>query len=149
MAIDLLTSVCNVMPRVSLSSHSHHEIALLASCAHALLVATPERIDEALLLNCRRLRVIACAFRIPEHVDIAACTRRGIWVTTVMTNRLGRDAELEAARNILDVLSGYTQRGALNEILRLRPERSHPSLCSVPLPGEIRTEIDGKARSQE
>lgn len=117
-AIDLLTSVCEVMPRVALASHSHQEIALFAGCADALLVATPERIDDALLRDFRRLRVVACAFRIPEHVDIAACTRRGIWVTNVMARHPGAEAEIEAARNILDVLGGDTPRGALNEVLQ-------------------------------
>lgn len=116
--IDLLTSVCDVMPRVSLTDHSHREIAVLGGCAHALLVATPVRIDDAMLVHCRKLRVISCAFRIPEHVDIAACTRRGIWVTTVLTNRLGAETELEAARNILDVMGGDTPRGALNQVLQ-------------------------------
>ena len=117
-AINLLTSVCEVMPRVSLDSHSHQKITFLAGCADALLVATPEHIDGALLRDYRRLRVVACAFRIPEHVDIAACTRRGIWVTNVMMWHPCAEAELEAARNILDVLGGDTPRGALNEVLQ-------------------------------
>lgn len=50
-------------------------------------------------------------------MDIGACTRRGIWVTNVMSRWPGKEAEIEAARNILDVLSGETPRGALNEIL--------------------------------
>ena len=116
--IDLLTSVCQVMPRVALDSRSRQEITLLAGCADALLVVTPERIDDALLRDFRRLRVVACAFRIPEHVDIAACTRRGIWVTNVMMWHPCAEAELEAARNILDVLGGDTPRGALNEVLQ-------------------------------
>ena len=114
-AIDLLASVCEIMPRVSLAHHSRQEIELLSSFAHALLVATPEHIDDAMLRHCRRLRIVACAFRIPEHIDVAACTRRGIWVTTVLSDHLGKEAELEAARNILDVISGDTPRGALNE----------------------------------
>ncbi len=116
--IDLLCSVCDVTPGFSLDHASRQEWALHGGRAQALLVATPERIDDALLLNCRRLLVVACAFRIPEHVDIAACKRRGIWVTTVMTDRPGRDAQLEAARNILDVLGGDTPRGAVNEVLQ-------------------------------
>ena len=106
------------MPRVALDSHPRQEITLLAGCADALLVATPERIDDALLRDCRRLRVVACAFRIPQHVDIAACTRRGIWVTNVMMRHPGAEAELEAARNILDVLASDAPRGALNEVLQ-------------------------------
>ena len=100
---------------------TRHEdaLALLSSrTAHALLAATPERIDDSLLAGCHSLGIVACTFRIPEHIDIAACTRRGIWVTNVMSHWLGKDAEIEAARNILDVLSGDTPRGALNEVLQ-------------------------------
>jgi hypothetical protein len=38
-------------------------------------------------------------------------------VTNVATRGLGEDAEIEAARNILDVLGGDTPRGAMNEVL--------------------------------
>lgn len=87
-------------------------------CDSAMTGAARRDGAVALLRDCRRLRVVACAFRIPEHIDIAACTRRGIWVTNVMTQLFGAEAELEAALNILDVLSGDTPRGALNEILQ-------------------------------
>jgi len=117
-AIDLLSSACEVMPAITRSAHARQEFMLLAHHVHALLMATPERIDDVLLRDCRRLRVVACAFRIPEHIDITACTRRGIWVTNVMTRHPGAEAELEAARNILDVLGGDIPRGALNEILQ-------------------------------
>jgi phosphonate dehydrogenase len=116
--IEMLTSVCEVLPPVFLARGSHQQIAILGDCAQALLVATPERIDDGLLRHCRRLRVVACAFRVVEHVDIAACTRRGVWVTNVMARNPGLDAELEAARNILDAISGDTPRGALNEVLQ-------------------------------
>ena len=115
--VDLLASVCHILPKTGALAYPLQEIRLLASCAHALLVTTPEPIDESLLRDCPRLRVIACTFRIPENIDIAACTRRGIWVTTVAAEHEDVDAELEAARNILDALSGDTPRGAVNEIL--------------------------------
>ena len=74
-------------------------------------------IDDLLLRDFPRLRVIACTFRLPEHIDVAACTRRGVWVTSVATRWPGTEAEIEAARNILDVFSGDTPRGAMNEVL--------------------------------
>ena len=115
--VELLTSVCHVLPRLGSSSHPLQHIRLLAGCANALLMTTPEYVDELLLKNCPRLRVIACAFRIAEHIDIAACTRRGIWVTNVLRQDHGTGAELEAARNVLDVFGGDMPRGAVNEIL--------------------------------
>jgi len=117
-AIDLLTSLCDVLPTMSFNKGARHEIVVPGGCAHAWLVAAPVSIDDEILQYCRKLRVIACAFPIPEHIDVTACTRRGIWLTTVLTNRVGREAELEAARNILDVMSGDIPRGALNEVLQ-------------------------------
>jgi hypothetical protein len=54
----------------------------------------------------------------PEHIDVAACTRRGVWVTNVATKWPGTQAEIEAARNILDVFGGDIPRGAMNEVLQ-------------------------------
>jgi phosphonate dehydrogenase len=117
-AIELLSTVCDVALVTTRTAYARLEMRDLSRNAHALLAATPERIDELLLTGCHRLGVVACTFRILEHIDIAACTRRGIWVTNVMSHWLGKDAEIEAARNILDVLSGDTPRGALNDILQ-------------------------------
>ena len=116
-AINLLSTICDVTAVRSRSISAREDLMLLARHAHALMVVTPERVDEALLSGCRKLKIVACAFRIPEHIDIAACTRRGIWVSNTIAGRSGLDAELEAARNILDVLGGDTPRSALNEVL--------------------------------
>jgi len=117
-AIELLSSVCDILPVATHGGYARQEFMQLAREAHALMAVMPERIDESVLDNCTRLRVVACTFRIPEHIDVGACTRRGIWVTNVMTRWLGKEAEIEAARNILDVLGGDTPRGALNEVLQ-------------------------------
>lgn len=116
-AVELLLTVCDVALINTRGACARQELQDLARSASGLLAATPERIDAGLLADCHRLRVLACTFRIPEHIDIAACTRRGIWVTNVMSQWLDKDAEIEAARNILDVISGDTPRGALNAIL--------------------------------
>jgi phosphonate dehydrogenase len=117
-AIELLLTLCDVVPITTRTANARQELKEYSRHARALLAATPERIDESLLAGCHGLRVVACTFRIPEHIDIGACTRRGIWVTNVMSHAPGKEAEIEAARNILDVLSGDTPRGALNEILQ-------------------------------
>lgn len=117
-AIELLTSVCDILPRVDISRRRRGDFALVANCAQALQLASPEWIDESLLRGFPRLRVIACTYRLPEEIDVAACTRRGIWVTNVAARWPGSDAEIEAARNILDVFGGDTPRGAINEVLQ-------------------------------
>ncbi len=117
-AVELLLSLCAVALVSTRGASSQQELKSLARNAHALLAATPERIDDALLAGCHRLRVVACTFRVPEHIDIGACTRRGIWVATVMSHWLDKEAQIEAARNILDVFGGDTPRGALNDVLQ-------------------------------
>jgi len=117
-AVNLLSSICDVRTVRARSMRARADLILLARHAHALMVVTPERVDEFMLSGCRNLRVVACAFRIPEHIDIPACTRRGIWVTNVIARTSDIDAEVEAARNILDVLGGDTPRGALNAVLQ-------------------------------
>ncbi len=117
-AIELLTLVCDILPRIALPERRRADNRLIAANAHALLLATPDRIDDIVLHDFPALRVVACTFRLPEHLDVAACTRRGIWVTNVTTRWCHKDAEIDAARNILDVLSGDTPRHALNEVLQ-------------------------------
>lgn len=117
-AIEMLASVCAILPRVEFCRSRRSNFSLIAECAHALLLATPECIDEALLRKFPQVRAIACTFRLPEHIDVAACTRRGVWVTDVATKWPGTDAEIEAARNILDVFGGDIPRGAMNEVLQ-------------------------------
>lgn len=117
-AIEMLTSVCDILPRVELSRSRRKNFSLIAESTHALLLATPEYVDESLLNKFPQVRAIACTFRMPEHIDVAACTRRGVWVTNVSTKWLGAQAEIEAARNILDVFSGDIPRGAMNDVLQ-------------------------------
>ncbi|MDB5812579.1 MAG: hydroxyacid dehydrogenase [Betaproteobacteria bacterium] len=116
-ALDLLMTVCDVALASGNGIYARHDLKELARHAHGLVVGSAIRIDESLLSGCNHLQVVACTFRIPEHIDVAACTRRRAWVTNVMTRWLGKEAEIEAARNVLDVISGDTPRSALNDVL--------------------------------
>lgn len=55
----------------------------LAKDADALLAFMPDRIDDSLLSQTPRLRVIAAALKGHDNFDLDACTRRGIWVSNV------------------------------------------------------------------
>ena len=61
------------------------EAELLARCADAsaMMAFMPDRVDEAFLAACPNLGLIACALKGFDNFDVAACTRRGIWVTVV------------------------------------------------------------------
>ena len=74
-----------------------------------------DKFDEPVLAQCPELKVISNIAVGYNNIDVAACTRRGIWVTNVMSHWLVKEAEIEAARNILDALSGDTPRGAMNQ----------------------------------
>ena len=116
-AIGLLSSLCDVALVNPRTEGSRRELRELARGATALLAAGPLRVDDTLVYACRRLCIVACAYRMPEHIDISACTRRGVWVTNVFSRWLGKEAEIEAARNVLDALSGDIPRCALNDVL--------------------------------
>src|SRR5262245_56745165 len=59
------------------------ELLRQARDAHALLAFMPDAVDEAFLAQCPELRVIACALKGADNFDVAACTRRGVWLTIV------------------------------------------------------------------
>ena len=54
-----------------------------AGDAEGLLVFMPDKIDEEFLAHCPRLKVIAAALKGYDNIDIAACSRHGVWVTVV------------------------------------------------------------------
>ena len=116
-AVEMLMTVCEVLPRIAVAERRRPDNRLIAANTQAILLGTPDRFDTIVLRDFPLLRVIACTFRLPEHIDLAACTQRGIWVTNVTSHWFARDAEIEAARNILDVLGGDPPRCAINDAL--------------------------------
>ena len=112
----LLSSLCDLATFTTRDACMRPDFALYAQHACAIVLIAPQTIDDGLLRRCALLKIVACAFRVPIAIDIAACTRRGIWVTDVLTHDVGCNAELEAARNVLDVLSGDNPRSALNHV---------------------------------
>ncbi len=42
-----------------------------------------DRVDDAFLAQCPKLRIIACALKGADNFDVDACTRRGVLVTIV------------------------------------------------------------------
>lgn len=83
------------------------ELRAHASQADALMVFMPDRIDDAFLAACPRLKVIAAALKGYDNFDVEACTQRGIWFTIVPdlltqpTAELALALMLALARNVL------------------------------------------------
>jgi phosphonate dehydrogenase len=57
----------------------------------------PDQIDDAFLAEGQRLKVVAAAFKGYDNIDVAACTRRGVWVTIVPDLLSSPTAELALA----------------------------------------------------
>ena len=99
--------------------------------AHAIMLSGMDVvIDEALISRCPSLRIIATMFEGSDNIDIEACTRNGVWVTTIPEVPSNSDptlgSALEAAANVLEALSGFSPKGAINSPLRKRrPQAAH------------------------
>jgi phosphonate dehydrogenase len=62
--------------------------------AVGLVVCMADRVDEQLLGACPRLRIVAGALKGYDNIDVAACTRRGVWVTVLPDLLTAPTAEL-------------------------------------------------------
>jgi phosphonate dehydrogenase len=69
----------------------------VASDAEGLLVFMPDKIDEDFLTHCPRLKVIAAALKGYDNIDLAVCSRHGVWVTVVPDLLSQPTAELAVA----------------------------------------------------
>ncbi len=84
------------------------QLRALAADQDGLLITATERIDEALLDACPRLRVVATMTVGFDHIDVDACARRGVVVThapdvlTETTADFGMALLLGAARQLGD-----------------------------------------------
>lgn len=68
--------------------------------ASALIAFMPDRVDDAFLAACPRLRIVACALKGFDNFDVAACTRHGVWITAVPDLLTAPTAELAVGLTI-------------------------------------------------
>jgi phosphonate dehydrogenase len=71
-----------------------------ASEGEGLMVFMPDKIDENFLGHCPRLKVIAAALKGYDNIDLAACSRHGVWVTVVPDLLSQPTAELAMALSL-------------------------------------------------
>ena len=62
--------------------------------ADAMLAFMTDSVDEALLAQAPRLRIVACALKGFDNFDVAACTRAGVWLSIVPDLLTAPTAEL-------------------------------------------------------
>jgi phosphonate dehydrogenase len=82
-AIEYLSQFCDVIANPTRNTLAREEILNLAKDADAIVVFMPDRIDEAFLQACPKLKVVAAALKGYDNFDVDACTRRGVWFTIV------------------------------------------------------------------
>ena len=81
--IDRLAPHCDVVANPHREPWPMDELARRAADADALIAFMTERIDDAFLARCPGLRIVAAALKGYDNIDVAACTRRGVWLTIV------------------------------------------------------------------
>lgn len=95
--------VCAPNPR---QQFTRSRLDKLAKDADAFLAFMPDRIDESWLARAPKLRVIAAALKGYDNFDLAACARRGVWVSnvpdllTVPTSELAIGLMISLARKV-------------------------------------------------
>ncbi len=69
-------------------------VAGLAAGATGLITGMSDRVDDAFLAGCPRLRVVSATLKGYDNFDAAACTRRGVWLTILPDLLTSPTAEL-------------------------------------------------------
>lgn len=81
--IEYLSEYCQVVANPGRETLPRNQILQLAEDAQALMVFMPDRVDEAFLQACPKLKIIAGALRGYDNFDLVACRRHGVWFTIV------------------------------------------------------------------
>ena len=102
----LLAAHGTLVANKSLDPWPREELLLQARDAEALMVFMPDSLDAEFLSACSNLMIVAAALKGADNLDVAACTRLGIWFTlvadllSVPTAELALALMLGLARNI-------------------------------------------------
>ena len=70
------------------------QVADLAGSADGLIGCMADRVDDAFLARCPRLRVVSATLKGYDNFDAEACARRGIWLTIIPDTIIAPTAEL-------------------------------------------------------
>ncbi|MEE9251386.1 MAG: NAD(P)-dependent oxidoreductase, partial [Alphaproteobacteria bacterium] len=81
--LEFLECRCTVVANPDREPLPRQELLRRAKDATALLAFMTDRVDDAFLAQCPKLRIIACALKGADNFDVDACTRRGVMVTIV------------------------------------------------------------------
>jgi len=125
--LEALRSAWEVVANEGETAWSAEELRAHAAQCDALYVVSGDRIDEGLLAVCPRLRIVATGSVGFNHIDVAACTARGIAVTNTpdvlneATADLGWALLMAAARRVCEsehwLRAGQWNRWAWDQFL--------------------------------
>ncbi len=105
--LDLLASHGQVIANDTRERWTQDDLIDRAGDATALLAFMPDRIDDAFLQACPRLKIVAAALKGYDNIDVKACAQRDVWVSIVPDLLTEPTAELAIAlllgliRNVL------------------------------------------------
>lgn len=81
--IDYLREHFSVVPNETPQTLTRDLIMERAADAEAIMVFMPDRIDDAFLAACPKLRMVSAALKGLDNIDVDSCSRRGVLVTIV------------------------------------------------------------------
>jgi glyoxylate reductase len=119
-ALDLLARHAHVDANEADAAYAPAELAARARDADAIVALLTDRIDDALLARCPRVRVVANVAVGYDNVDVAAAARRGVVVTNTPGVLTGATADfafallLAVARNVVPA-DRYVREGHFRE----------------------------------
>jgi phosphonate dehydrogenase len=94
---DYLAGFCDpVLPDAEQGVWPGERVAEAAADAAGLIASMADRVDDAFLRRCPRLRVVSATLKGYDNFDADACTRRGIWLTILPDLLTAPAAELTA-----------------------------------------------------
>ncbi|MBL27990.1 MAG: hydroxyacid dehydrogenase [Rhodospirillaceae bacterium] len=82
-AISVLTPHADVVANDRPAPWSRKELIERSGEAFGILAFMTDAVDDDLLRRCRSLQIVAGALKGADNIDVAACSRRGIWVSVV------------------------------------------------------------------
>jgi phosphonate dehydrogenase len=81
--ISRLSGTCSVVSNPTRDTWPRGAVLDLARDCVAIMAFMPDRIDDAFLEQCPRLKIAAGALKGADNFDVEACTRRGVWFARV------------------------------------------------------------------
>lgn len=93
--VDYLSEFCTArVPTEGEQIWPRDEVLARAGSADALITCMADHVDEDFLARCPRLRVISATLKGYDNVDVDACSRRGVWLTSLPDLLTAPTAEL-------------------------------------------------------